>query len=58
MEMNTLLRGEASNPRTTMEKWISNAKDGCLIPRDKETLDIQDHELRDNEAPTTTNMAI
>ena len=40
-----------------MEKWIGN-EEGSLTPRGRETLDsIQGHELRDNEAPTTTNMA-
>ena len=56
--MNALLLWEVANQRTTTEKWIGNTEDGSLFPRGRETLDIQGHELQDNEAPTTRNMAI
>ena len=57
--MNALLLREVANKRTVTEKWIGYEEEGSLIPRGRETLDmIKGHELRDNEAPTTTNMAI
>ena len=51
------LLGEASSPRTTIEKSIEN-EEGSLILRGLETpYRIQCHELQQNEEPTT-NMAI